>query len=211
MLPGRRVSRRPRGVRCNSPCWSRYGSTTSSRVSRCSESAAAASDADRAAAVALGDGPEIAPVQAVQAEMVDLELGERTIGDRGVDLGAAGDRGEVAHLAQQTAGDRARRGRAVRSRPRPRGSAERPKSPRRARRSPRARVVVEVQAREMPKRSRKGVVRSPVRGRADQGERRRSIRTERAAGRRSSDRAGTPRAPGRGSPQRPGRDDGSRR
>ena len=36
-----RVSSRPRGVRCSRPCCSRNGSTTSSSVSRCSDSAAA--------------------------------------------------------------------------------------------------------------------------------------------------------------------------
>ena len=63
-----RVSSRPRGVRCNRPCCSRNGSTVSSSVSRCSARAAAMRvDPDRAAAVVLAIGAQVAAVQAVEA------------------------------------------------------------------------------------------------------------------------------------------------
>ena len=58
-------------------------------------------DADRPAAVVARDAGEIAPVERVEAELVDLEAGQRAIGEPGVDRAAAADQREVAHAAQQ--------------------------------------------------------------------------------------------------------------
>ena len=96
-------------------------------------------DADRPAAVVVGDAAQIAAIEAVEAERVDLELGQRPVGDRGVDLAVAFDRGEVAHPPQQAGRDPGRAAGA----PRDLGSAIRVRASasrrRRARRSPRAR------------------------------------------------------------------------
>ena len=120
--------------------------------------------------------------------MVDLELGERAIGDRGVDLGAAGDRGEVAHPAQQTAGDPGRAAGAPCDLDRAL-AGQRHAQNRRAARDDRLElgVVVEVQAREDAEAIAQGRGQKPgARGRADQGERR-QVDPDRARGRAFAD------------------------
>ena len=62
-------------------------------------------DADRAAAVIHRDRGEIAPVHGVEAGGVDFERRQRLVGDRAVDRRRAADRSEIAHPAQQPAGD----------------------------------------------------------------------------------------------------------
>src|SRR5262249_37901223 len=62
-------------------------------------------DADRAAAEIDGDAGEIAPVESVEAAAVNLEIGERAVGDLDIDLGRLRNRGEVAYPAQEPAGD----------------------------------------------------------------------------------------------------------
>ena len=62
-------------------------------------------DPDRAAAVEVGDHREIAAVHRVEPETVDLEPVERAVGDFGVDPVVARRMGEIAHPAEQPAGD----------------------------------------------------------------------------------------------------------
>ena len=72
------VSCRPRGVRASKPICIRYGSTTSSIVSIGSRDGRGhGGEADRAAAVVLGDGAQQLAVHRVQPAVVDLEQGER--------------------------------------------------------------------------------------------------------------------------------------
>ena len=71
-------------------------------------------DADRPAAVILGDHAQIAPVHGVEAGGVDFEFAERAVGDLAVDRLVAVDMGEVAHAAQQPPGDARRAARAPR-------------------------------------------------------------------------------------------------
>ena len=110
------VAMRPRGVRCRKPCWIRYGSSTSSIVSRSSPIAAARlSTPDRAA------------VELVEHRLQQLAVHRR----RGrwrrrrassaprrrpsrVIAPSARDLGEVAHAAQQAVGDARRAARAAR-------------------------------------------------------------------------------------------------
>ena len=118
--------------------------------------------------------PQIAPVQAVQAQLVDLELGERPIGDRGVDLGACRHRGEVAHPAQQPARDPRRAAGAPRDLDRA-VPGQRQAEDRGAAHDDRLElgVIVEMQAREDAEAvaQRRGQ-QAGAGGRADQGERR---------------------------------------
>ena len=82
----------------------RNGSITSSSVSRGSDRPAAKRfDADRAAAVKVGDHRQIAPVHRVEPERVDLQPVERLVGDLGVDRPGARSMGEVADPAEQAA------------------------------------------------------------------------------------------------------------
>ena len=93
----------------------RNGSMISSIASRGSDSAAAKRlDADRPAAVVLGDGREIAPVHGVEAGGIDFELEQRPVGELAVDLVQPAGMGEVADAAQQPAGDARRAARAPR-------------------------------------------------------------------------------------------------
>ncbi len=61
--------------------------------------------ADRAAAVEVGDHGRIAPVHRIEAEMVDLEPRQGLVGGLCIDRRSADRMGEVAHPAQQAAGD----------------------------------------------------------------------------------------------------------
>ena len=70
-------------------------------------------DADRTAAEIDGDALQVAVVHGVEAALVDLELAQRLVGERAVDHRRAGDGGEVAHAAQQAAGDARRAARAA--------------------------------------------------------------------------------------------------
>ena len=62
-------------------------------------------DADGAAVVVLGNAAEVAAVHGVEPEGIDLEPGQRRVGDQAVDGAVPGHGGEVAHAAQQAAGD----------------------------------------------------------------------------------------------------------
>jgi hypothetical protein len=106
--------------------------------------------------------------------VVDLELGERPIGDHGVDFGAAGDRGEVAHPAQQPAGDARRAARPPGDLDRTVGG-QRQAEDRGAARDDRLQldVIVEMEARENAEAIAQGRgQKAGACSRADQGERR---------------------------------------
>ena len=75
------------------------------RVARLGQRGGQRLDADRAAGVVLGDAAEVAAVHRVQPEPVHLQAGQRRVGDRAVDRVGAVHGGEVAHAAQQAAGD----------------------------------------------------------------------------------------------------------
>ncbi len=83
------------------------------RVARLGQRGGQGLHADRPAGMVLGDAPQVAPVHRVQPEPVDLQPGSaasamaRSIG------AVAGHRGEVAHPAQQPAGDARRAARAA--------------------------------------------------------------------------------------------------
>ena len=70
-------------------------------------------DTYRAAAVMLGHGGEIAPVHGIETAAIDLETGERLIGDLGGDGPVAGHRGEITDPAQEPVGDPGRAPRAA--------------------------------------------------------------------------------------------------
>ena len=84
------------------------------RVARLGERGGDGLDADRAAAEAERDAVEIAPVHQVEADGVDVEQLERGVGERAGHAFGALDHGEVAHPAQQPAGDARRAARASR-------------------------------------------------------------------------------------------------
>ena len=62
-------------------------------------------DADRSTAIVIGKASEIAPVHGVETAFIHLQPVERGVGGGGVDRRRAGDRGEIAHPAQQPGGD----------------------------------------------------------------------------------------------------------
>ncbi len=108
------LSARPRAVRAIRPSCSRYGSTTSSMVSRGSRKPRRQRlDAHRPAAINIGDHRQIAPVHRIETQMIDLQPVERAIGDFGGDGGFARNIGEIAHPAQQPSGDARRAARAL--------------------------------------------------------------------------------------------------
>ncbi len=75
------------------------------RVARLAEAGGQRFDADRPAAVKVGDHRQVAAVHRVESERVDLQPRQRAVGDLGVDrVGAEGMR-EIPHPAQQAAGD----------------------------------------------------------------------------------------------------------
>ena len=87
---------------------------TSSIVSRGSESPAAIVSMPTGPPPKLvGDHREIAPVQLVEAEIVDLQPRQRLVGDRLRHLVGAATLGEIAHPAEQAAGDARRSARAA--------------------------------------------------------------------------------------------------
>ena len=101
-------------MRWTKPCWIRKGSTISSIASRGSDSAAAM--------VSIPTGPppklrairlEIAAVELVEAERIDLEPAERLVGLAGVDRLDPVDGGEIADPAQEPRGDARRAARAA--------------------------------------------------------------------------------------------------
>ena len=75
------------------------------RVARLGQRRRQRLDADRAAAVVLGDAAEIAAVHRVEAEHVDLQPRQRRHRRSRDRPGGARDGGEVAHPAQQPPGD----------------------------------------------------------------------------------------------------------
>src|SRR5690349_24278083 len=75
------------------------------RVARLAQARSERLHTDRAAAVEVGDHREVAPVHRVEAERVDLQPGERAIGDLRVDEIGASRMGEIAHAPKQPSGD----------------------------------------------------------------------------------------------------------
>ena len=93
----------------------RKGSITSSIVSRGSLKAGGERlDPDRAAAVEIGDHRQVAAVHRVEAERVDLQPRQRRSATSASIVSDARGMGEVAHPAQQPAGDARRPARAPR-------------------------------------------------------------------------------------------------
>ena len=74
------------------------------RVARFGQAGGERLDADGAALVEVGDHPEIAPILRVEPKAVDLQPGQRIVGKAGVDRGLATG-GEIAHTAEQAAGN----------------------------------------------------------------------------------------------------------
>ena len=75
------------------------------RVARLGKACRQSLDADRSAAIEIGDHGQIAPVHGVEAEAVDLQPVEGAVGDAGVDGVRARGVREVADPAQQASGD----------------------------------------------------------------------------------------------------------
>jgi hypothetical protein len=69
--------------------------------------------ADRAAAEFFQHGAEQLAVHDIEAEVVDVEHGQRRVGDGARDLAVGLDLGEVAHAAQQAVGNARRAARAL--------------------------------------------------------------------------------------------------
>src|SRR5690606_15044425 len=61
--------------------------------------------ANRTSLVGLGNHGEVAAVHRVEAERIDFEPGERLVGHFSRDRAITADMGEIAHPAQQAAGD----------------------------------------------------------------------------------------------------------
>ena len=81
-------------------------------------------DPDRPAAEVAGDHRQVAPVELVEPECIDLQPVQRLVGDPAIDFVGTRDLGEVAHAPQQTPGDARRAARALaRSRALPRRSS----------------------------------------------------------------------------------------
>ena len=83
------------------------------RVARFGQAGRQRFHADRAALVDVGDHGEIAPVHRVEAEPIDLQPGQRLIGDLAVTRPSP-RHGEIAHPPEQAAGDARRAPRAAR-------------------------------------------------------------------------------------------------
>ncbi len=62
-------------------------------------------DPNRAAGMVFGDAAQVAAVHRVQAQPINLQPVQRGVGDSAIDRRIALNRGEVAHPAQQAAGD----------------------------------------------------------------------------------------------------------
>src|SRR4051812_11993811 len=62
-------------------------------------------DPDRTAAVVLGDVEEVAPIHGVEPGGVDFEREQRTVRERTVDCAGTPYEREIAHAAQEPAGD----------------------------------------------------------------------------------------------------------
>src|SRR5690606_11854714 len=75
------------------------------RVARLGKARGDRLDANRAATEVAGDHAEIAAVEAVEAERVDLKAGQGRISYLAIDDLGAGDGGEVADTAEQAAGN----------------------------------------------------------------------------------------------------------
>ena len=75
------------------------------RVARFAEARGEGFDPDRAAVVEVGDHREVAAVHRVEPEAVDLEPAQGAVGGGGVDAVVARGMGEIAHAAEQAAGD----------------------------------------------------------------------------------------------------------
>ncbi|MGY3424773.1 hypothetical protein ACVWZW_005248 [Bradyrhizobium sp. F1.13.4] len=75
------------------------------RIARLGQRGGHRLDADRAAAIVLRDGREIAAVHGIEAGGVDLERAQRVVGNLAIDPVGIGRRSKIAHAAQQPAGD----------------------------------------------------------------------------------------------------------
>ena len=85
---------------------SKYGSITSSMVSRCSDNAAAkVSTPDRAAAVIVGNAAQVSTVHGVKAALIHIQAIERSIGGFRIHTEAAVDGSKIAHAPQQSSGN----------------------------------------------------------------------------------------------------------
>jgi hypothetical protein len=82
------------------------------RVARLRERRGNRLDADRAAAIVLGDQREIAAVHRVEPGGVDFEMAERAVGDGAFDGWIASHQREIAHAFQQAPRDAWRAARA---------------------------------------------------------------------------------------------------
>ena len=89
------------------------------RVARLAEARGERFDADRAAAVKVGDHGQIAPVHRVEAKRIDLQPRQRLVGDLGIDRCRPRGVGEIADPAKQPSGDARGAARAPRDLARP--------------------------------------------------------------------------------------------
>ncbi|MGY4509803.1 hypothetical protein ACVIN2_003257 [Bradyrhizobium sp. USDA 3650] len=109
------VSRRPRGGALQIATLDQIGlDDVLDRVARLGQCGGHRLDADRAAAIVLRDGGEVAAVHRIEAGGVDLERAQRVVGNLAIDPVGIGRRGKIAHAAQQPAGDTWRAARASR-------------------------------------------------------------------------------------------------
>src|SRR6185369_2565311 len=84
------------------------------RVARFAEASRECLNADRSAAVEVGDHRQVAPVHRVEAKRVDLEPVERAVGYGRVDRVGTGRMGEIAHPPQEASRDARSAARAAR-------------------------------------------------------------------------------------------------
>ena len=155
------------------------------RVARFRQRGGDGVDADRPAAEIDGDAGEIAMVERIEAAAVDLEIAQRPVGDALSMTFAPADGGEIAHPAQQPAGDARRAARAARDLARPllrHGDLQHPRAAPDDVEQFVLRIEIEPH-RNAEAIAQRRVVRSPVRVVAPMSVNfARSMRTERAAG-----------------------------
>ena len=106
MLPGRAVEHAAAGGAGDQALLDQEGlDHVFHRVARFRKAGGERFNADRATAIDIGDHHQVTPVHRVEAEAIDLQSAERGISHAGSDFGLAGGSREIAHTAQQPAGD----------------------------------------------------------------------------------------------------------
>ena len=104
--PSRFAQHPPPAGAQDQPSWIRYGSITSSSVSRASARAAASvSTPTGPPGMVVGDAAQITAVHRIQPQTIDLQPVQRGVGDGAIHRRIALHRGKITHPAQQAPGD----------------------------------------------------------------------------------------------------------